>query len=161
MLNAINNHMNTLQAAADSTAAKKTDPEKGTNAAKEADDAKRSDNAKEADNAKKGDSPGKTARRQDEYIPEKKQPTPGLYRKDGKKDSEEEVIGSTDKVDAEIKKLKEKKAKLEQEISRAQNDPEKLEKLQKQLNQVENELRVKDTDSYRRRHMQVTRRKSE
>ena len=64
-------------------------------------------------------------------------------------------------MDAEIKKLKEKKATLDQEIARAQDDPEKLEKLQKQLDQVENELRVKDTDSYRRQHMQITRRKSE
>ncbi len=138
MLNAISNHMNA--AAANASAAKETDPEK------------------EADSAKKAYSP---ARRQDEYIPEKPQPTPGLYSKDGKKDGGEEVTGSTDKVDAEIKKLKEKKAKLKQEIARAKNDPEKLEKLQKQLDQVENELRVKDTDSYRRQHMQVTRRKSE
>lgn len=161
MLNAINNHMNTLQTAADSIAAKKTGSEKETNAAKEADDAKEVNAAKEADNAKKADSPVKPARRQDEYIPEKPQPTPGLYNKDGKKDGGEEVTASTDKVDAEIKKLKEKKAKLEQEIARAQDDPEKLEKLQKQLDQVENELRVKDTDSYRRQHMQITRRKSE
>ncbi len=161
MLNAINNHMNTLQTAADSIAAKKTGSEKETNAAKEADDEKEVNAAKEADNAKKADSPVKPARRQDEYIPEKPQPTPGLYNKDGKKDGGEEVTVSTDKVDAEIKKLKEKKAKLEQEIARAQDDPEKLEKLQKQLDQVENELRVKDTDSYRRQHMQITRRKSE
>lgn len=158
MLNAINHHTNT--AAVHAIAAKKTDPEKEPNAVKEADGAKEANAAKEVNAAKEGDAPAKTARRQDGYIPEKPQPTPGLYRKDGKKDSEEEVVGSTDKVDAEIKKLKEKKAKLEQEIAQAKNDPEKLEKLQKQLDQVENELRVKDTDAYRRKHMQVISRKS-
>ncbi len=139
MLNSINNISDAPLAAANSITAQKTNPEK------------------EIDETKETDAPAKAARKQDEYVPQKPQPSPGLYRKDGKKDGGEEVIASTDKVDAEIRKLKEKKAKLEQEIALAKDDPKKQEKLQKQLEQVENELRVKDTDSYRRQHMQVTR----
>ncbi len=64
--------------------------------------------------------------------------------------------GNTDKVDREIEKLKAKQAKLEQELARCREDPEKRSELEKQLAQVENELRVKDTDSYRRRHIRFT-----
>lgn len=56
---------------------------------------------------------------------------------------------TTDKVDAEIQKLKNKKAQLEQKISSAQNPDANL---QKQLAQIENELRQKDNDTYRKQH---------
>lgn len=55
---------------------------------------------------------------------------------------------STDKVDAEIKLLKNKKAQLEQKISAQADNPD----LQHQLTQIENELRQKDNDTYRRQH---------
>ncbi len=63
--------------------------------------------------------------------------------------------GNTDAVDREIKRLKEKKAKLEQQLN-AETDEQKRKQLQSQLSQVENELRQKDTDAYRRQHTQVT-----
>ena len=66
-----------------------------------------------------------------------------------KKELDEITIASTDKVDAEIKQLKAKKAQLEQKISSAQNPDENL---QKQLAQIENELRQKDNDTYRKAH---------
>lgn len=56
---------------------------------------------------------------------------------------------STDKADAEIQQLKVKKAQLEQKISSAQNPDADL---QKQLAQIENELRQKDNDAWRRQH---------
>ncbi len=64
--------------------------------------------------------------------------------------------GSTDKVDNEIEKLKRKKSELEQQIAQAKDNPDQQAKLEKQLAQVENELRIKDTDSYRRQHSQFT-----
>lgn len=58
---------------------------------------------------------------------------------------------STDKVDAEIKLLKNKKARLEQKISAQADNPD----LQHQLAQIENELRQKDNDTYRKLHSKV------
>lgn len=58
---------------------------------------------------------------------------------------------STDKVDAEIKLLKNKKSQLEQKIS-AQADNSDL---QRQLAQIEDELNQKDNDIYRKQHSKV------
>lgn len=58
---------------------------------------------------------------------------------------------STDKVNAEIKLLKNKKARLEQKISAQADNPD----LQHQLAQIENELRQKDNDTYRKLHSKV------
>ncbi len=68
----------------------------------------------------------------------------------------ERCTGNTDKVDREIEKLKAKLAELEQELAQSKDDPEKRSELEKQLAQVKNELRAKDTDSYRRRHADFT-----
>ena len=59
---------------------------------------------------------------------------------------------STDKVDAEIKLLKNKKAQLEQKISASGADKADLER---QLALLENELRQKDNDTYRKQHSKV------
>lgn len=59
---------------------------------------------------------------------------------------------STDKVDAEIRQLKLKKAQLEQKISTAQADNPDL---QRQLAQIVDELRQKDNDTWRKQHSQV------
>ena len=59
---------------------------------------------------------------------------------------------STDKVDAEIKLLKNKKAQLEQKISTSQGDNADL---QNQLAKINNELRQKDNDTYRKQHSKV------
>ena len=58
---------------------------------------------------------------------------------------------STDKVDAEIKLLKNKKAQLEQKITAQTDNPD----LQRQLAQIDNELRQKDNDNYRKQHSKV------
>lgn len=72
--------------------------------------------------------------------------------KDGK---EEKCVGNTDAVDREIRRLKEKKKKLEAKLDR-ETDGTRREALERQLAQVENELRQKDNDAYRRRHSTFT-----
>ena len=62
----------------------------------------------------------------------------------------------TDKVDREVEKLKKKQSEIEQQIARAQDNPEEAEKLRKQLDQVNQELKMKDNDTYRRQHAQYT-----
>lgn len=101
--------------------------------------------------------------RRDEYIPGDSAPEAAA---DGKNlpekaapeepgEKEEKWIGNTDEVEREIRELKKKKAELEQKITQAQDDPEKKEKLEKELQQVEQELKLKDTDSYRKQHTKM------
>lgn len=59
---------------------------------------------------------------------------------------------STDKVDAEIRLLKNKKAQLEQKITAAGDDKADLER---QLALLEDELRLKDNETYRKQHSKV------
>ncbi len=70
--------------------------------------------------------------------------------------SEETCIGNTDRVDREIKKLKEKKQQLEQQIRSASGEEEKVRELERKLIQVENELRQKDNDTYRKQNSSYT-----
>lgn len=70
----------------------------------------------------------------------------------GKKaDESSEVTCNTDKVDREIKKLKEKQKELERQL-RSETDEAKINDLERKLSQVTNELRQKDNDTYRRQH---------
>lgn len=66
--------------------------------------------------------------------------------------SEEKCVGNTDKVDREIRELKEKKKQLEQQIRSASGEEAKVRELEKKLAQVENELSRKDNDTYRRQN---------
>ncbi|MBD5519621.1 MAG: hypothetical protein HDR03_00030 [Lachnospiraceae bacterium] len=84
---------------------------------------------------------------------EKGQPKAGASSPE---DDEEEVTANTDKVDREIKKLKEKKQQLEQQIKAVSGDEEKSKELKKKLSQVERELSQKDNDTYRRAHAVIT-----
>jgi hypothetical protein len=68
----------------------------------------------------------------------------------------EKCVTNTDKVDREIKKLKEKKQELEQQIQSASGDEKKIRELEKKLAQVENELSQKDNDTYRRQNASVS-----
>ena len=74
--------------------------------------------------------------------------------------SEEKCTGNTDQVDREIKKLKEEKEQLKQQIKTASADEEKIKELEKKLAQVESELSQKDNDTYRRQHSVFTETKS-
>lgn len=62
---------------------------------------------------------------------------------------------NTDKVDREIRMLKDKAEQVEQQL-RAASGTEREEALEKQLRQLENELRQKDNDGYRRQNALVT-----
>ena len=64
----------------------------------------------------------------------------------------EVCVGNTDKVDREIKKLKDKKQELERQIQSASGDEKKIRELEKKLAQVEQELSQKDNDTYRKQH---------
>lgn len=78
-------------------------------------------------------------------------------RADGKapKKSAEKCTTDTDKVDREIKKLKEKKQMLTRQIQTC-GDAKKIQELKKELAQVENELSQKDNETYRRQNAAVT-----
>lgn len=68
----------------------------------------------------------------------------------------EKCVANTDKVDREIKKLKEKKQQLERQIRSASGDEKKVRELKNKLAQVENELSQKDNDAYRRQNTVFT-----
>lgn len=77
---------------------------------------------------------------------------------DGQGQPEEKCVVNTDKVDREIKKLKEKQQQLERQIqsAAAAGDEEKIRQLEKKLAQVESELSQKDNDTYRRQNASVS-----
>ena len=75
---------------------------------------------------------------------------------DGQGQPVEKCVTNTDKVDREIKKLKEKRQQLEQQIQSAFGDEKKIRELEKKLAQVENELSQKDNDTYRRQNASVS-----
>ncbi len=141
-------------------ALRKTDGAKG---AKEAERGEEAGKIKEAAGVKAA---GGTDRSHDEYISSEKsgEKPAGLYRIgqdengnrkiffDNPDNQEEKCVGSTDKVDREIQKLKEKKQQLEQQIRAASGDEEKRRELERKLAQVENELSRKDNDAYRKQH---------
>lgn len=116
----------------------------------------------------------------DEYVPEEQREPSGLYwmgrdedgqpriyfddperaadnpeRTDGEKD--EVWVGNTDRVDREIEKLKRERQELEQRLG-TETDEARIKSLERQLAQVERELKQKDNDTYRRQHTQITKR---
>lgn len=70
------------------------------------------------------------------------------------KSESEECICNTDKVDRELKRLREKAERLEQQLRSATG--EEAEKLQKQLAAAQNELVQKDNDTYRKSHAEFS-----
>ena len=102
----------------------------------------------------------------DEYISSEKSVSRpiGLYRmgqdENGNPkvlyDDSEKCITNTDKVDREIKKLKEQKQQLEQQIKAASGDEEKVKELEKKLSRIEGELSQKNNDTYRRQNAVIS-----
>lgn len=78
-----------------------------------------------------------------------KQAVPGAEKA---KEAEKKCVCNTDKVDREIRKLKEEKQQLEQQLGSAFGDEKKIRELEKKLAQVEQELSQKDNDTYRKQH---------
>lgn len=106
------------------------------------------------------DDPKKTGNADEEEQPKAKADSPD-ENGDGKRPKvnadnsgkpAEKCTGNTDGVDKEIKRLKEKKKQLEQQIQSAAGDEQKVKDLEKKLAQVESELSQKDNDAYRRQH---------
>ena len=64
--------------------------------------------------------------------------------------SETQTTMSTDKVDAEIDELKNRRLELKKSLQTSSD-----ENLQKELQQIENELRLKDNDEYRKSHAKI------
>ena len=64
-------------------------------------------------------------------------------------DGSVKTYSSSEKADKEISKLKKQKQQIQAEVNQA-TGPDKKAKLEEQLKSVENELSLKDTDSYRR-----------
>lgn len=73
---------------------------------------------------------------------------------DAPKKSAEKCTTDTDRVDREIKKLREKKQILTRQLYICR-DVQKVQKLKKELAQVESELSQKDNDTYRRQNAAV------
>ena len=114
----------------------------------------------------------------DQYVPEEKQSPTGHYWPGKDEDGQPRIYfddpeqgrgadgtereatdsraaeicrGSTDKVDREIEALKKEKEELKRRID-GETDAAKVKELEKELAQVERELRQKDNDTYRRQH---------
>lgn len=61
-------------------------------------------------------------------------------------------IASTDRVDAELTSLKTREAQLASKLSSVDKNSPEYGTLEQELTQVENELRLKNNDTYRRQH---------
>ena len=70
--------------------------------------------------------------------------------------SAERCKTNTNKIDGEIKQLKEKQRRLEQQIRSASGDKKKARELEKKLEQVQSELSRKNNDTYRRQNALVS-----
>ena len=98
------------------------------------------------------------APRQPEDAPKAEEPDPadqGAKGPEGNEDKEEVWEGNTDKVDREIEKLKKKQQELKQRLN-TETDEAKIKDLEHQLAQVEQELKQKDSDTYRRQNAAYT-----
>ena len=98
------------------------------------------------------------AKKPEADAPEAEEPDPegqGAKGPEGEKDKGETWECNTDKVDREIEKLKKKQQELEQRLN-TETDEAKIKALERQLSQVEQELKQKDSDTYRRQHAVYT-----
>ena len=96
--------------------------------------------------------------KQPEDAPEAEEPKQagqGAKGPEGKKNKDETWECNTDKVDREIEKLKKKQQELEQRLN-TEIDEAKIKELEHQLAQVEQELKQKDNDTYRRQNAAYT-----
>lgn len=66
----------------------------------------------------------------------------------------EQTTTNTDSVDREIERLRARQEKLAGQLRSA--SPEDAERIQKRLSQLENELRQKDNDTYRKAHAVIS-----
>ena len=95
-------------------------------------------------------------RKRDEYVPSGEDEDIGLYSppNDDPEEKSETTTCNTDRVDEEIKRLKEKQEQLEQQLRAAEG--ENAERIKRQLESVSAELAMKDNDTYRRQNAVFT-----
>ncbi len=93
--------------------------------------------------------------RQDGATPAQEDQDPEKPEKEEPKESVERTTTDTDEVDREIKRAKEKASQLQQQVDHAPEGPER-DRLEKQLRQAENEVQLKDNDTYRRQHAKIS-----
>ncbi len=93
----------------------------------------------------------------DEYVPGDKPAAPAKQEEPAgdKGRPAERCVCSTDKVDREIARLRQKQQQLQQKLNQTE-DPQQQEALQKQLDAVARELQQKDNDAYRRQHAEFS-----
>lgn len=90
-------------------------------------------------------------RKRDEYVPSDEDEDIGLYEPpEEEREKSESCTCNTDRVDGEIKRLREKQEQLEQKLRAAEG--ENAERIRKQLESVSAELAMKDNDAYRRQN---------
>ena len=117
------------------------------------DSPERSEQPGTAEKKANGDLPGAAPdQTKDGESPEKKDGP----EKSGNKKGEMWCTVNTDNVDIEIKKLKEEKQQIEQQLKSTRDDEDKRKELEKRLSQVESELSAKDSDAYRKQHATYT-----
>lgn len=127
-----------------------------------ADSAKGSPESVQAAKNKAANASGTAAPDYDEYIPSGEKPEePDSDKqvpsgKKPEKPEEEKCTANTDKVDAEIERLRKARETLQRQIQQAADDPDKCAQLEQKLAQVERELTLKDNDSYRKQHAVYT-----
>ena len=85
----------------------------------------------------------------------------GIYHPSEEEPKITQCTTNTDKVDAEIKKLKEEKKQILQQLRKADGDAERQAELEKRLAQLDAELLAKDNDTYRKQHATHTTQKAE
>lgn len=90
-----------------------------------------------------------TYEKSDEKLPASES---GIYHLPKEEPETTRYTTNTDKVDNEIKKLKEERKQILQELRKAGGDTEKQVDLQKRLSQLDAELQAKDNDAYRKQH---------
>lgn len=73
-----------------------------------------------------------------------------------KKPTAEKCTANTDRVDSEIKMLKQEQQKIRQQLNQEVEDSDKRAVLEQRLASVESELKTKDNDSYRKQHTAFT-----
>lgn len=67
-------------------------------------------------------------------------------------DEDTSTTTSTDSVDAEIEKLKKRRAQLQKQLQDAQGDENQRKNIEKQLAQLDAEIVLKDSDAYRKQN---------
>lgn len=104
---------------------------------------------------KEENEPEKIPANRDEYIPSEEKEPIGLYgNSTDSSDKSGTTTANTDKVDREIKALREKARILAQRLHGA--DESTAEQLERELEQVTAELAQKDNDDYRRQNAVFT-----